>query len=319
MRILFCGEEFPEARRHLQEYAETHAGSQDYEIVSCPRIMLNAEVPHADVAIPLMSRIDAALMDAGKFRLVQQWGAGLEGVDLEAAQERGIRVANVPASGNNADSVAEHIVLLTIALLRDLPTCQAHVSAGLLGIPLGKMLAGRTVCLYGLGSIALATAQRLRSFGVRLIGITRDPQAQKIADFKLEACYSIPDREAALARTDILILCARMTKETRAAIDAAAFHAMPEGSYLVNAARGGLVDYAALSSALRSGHLAGAGLDVYWEEPISPDDPLLALPNVIATPHIAGVTDRSYAEIAVAVANNIDRMRRGLDPLNCIV
>ena len=110
-----------------------------------------------------------------------------------------------------------------------------------------------------------------------------------------------------------------MTPETRGVIDQAALHAMPAGSYLINAARGGLVDYDALSSALRGGRLAGAGLDVYWEEPISPDDPLLALPNVIATPHIAGVTDRSYEEIAVVVGNNIERLRRGLEPLNCVV
>jgi len=84
----------------------------------------------------------------------------------------------------------------------------------------------------------------------------------------------------------------------------------------VNAARGGLVDYDALYSALASGHLAGAGLDVYWREPISPDYPLLALPNVIATPHVAGVTDRSYNEIAEAVAANVQRLREGEAPLH---
>ena len=315
MRILFCGETFPEARRHL----EMELKASGDEIVSWPRTALKDWAEPADVAIPLMSRIDATLMDAGRFRLIQQWGAGLEGVDLDAARRKGIRVANVPASGNNADSVAEHSVLLTLALLRDLPKCRTHVNTGLLGIPQGKMLAGRTVCLYGLGSIARATAHRLRPFGVRLIGITRDPHAEKIAGLNLDACCSLQDREAALARTDVLILCTRMTPETRGAIDAVAFRAMPAGSYLVNAARGGLVDYDALACALRSGHLAGAGLDVFWDEPISPDDPLLALPNVIATPHIAGVTDRSYEEIAVVVANNIDRLRRGLEPLNCVV
>lgn len=313
MRILFCGESFPEARRHLEQHL--HAD----EIVSYPRAALRDCTEQADVAIPLMSRIEAAIMDACHFRLIQQWGAGLEGVDLEAARSRSIRVANVPASGNNADSVAEHVVLLTLTLLRDLPRCAANVRAGLLGIPLGKMLAGRTVCLYGLGSIARAIAQRLRPFGVTLIGITRDPHAEKVAELRLDACYSVADRVAALARTDILILCSRMTQEMRGTIDATAFNAMPQGSYLINAARGGLVDYDALVSALRNGHLAGAGLDVYWEEPISPDDPLLAFPNVIATPHIAGVTDRSYEEIAVVVANNIERLRRGLEPLNCVV
>ena len=99
-------------------------------------------------------------------------------------------------------------------------------------------------------------------------------------------------------------------------IDAEALAAMPRGGYLINVARGGLVNYDALYAALASGQLAGAGLDVYWQEPIAPDDPLLALPNVIATPHIAGVTDRSYEEIADAVTANIERLRRREPPLN---
>jgi phosphoglycerate dehydrogenase-like enzyme len=260
MRILFCGESFPEARRRLEGYP----GSRGDEIVACHRTELRTAVENADVVIPLMSRIDAALMDHGRFRLVHQWGAGLEGVDLEAARRRGIRVANVPASGNNADSVAEHAVLLTIALLRDLPKCQAYVREGLLGAPMGKMLGGRTVCLYGLGSIARALAARLRPFGARLVGVTRDPEAPKVAECGLDACYSVAHRDVALAQTDVLILCMRMTAETRGTIDAAAFRAMPAGSYLVNAARGGLVDYGALHASLSDGKLAGAGLDVYW-------------------------------------------------------
>jgi phosphoglycerate dehydrogenase-like enzyme len=91
---------------------------------------------------------------------------------------------------------------------------------------------------------------------------------------------------------------------------------LPPGAYLVNVARGGLVNYGALYSSLSNGHLAGAGLDVYWKEPIDANDPLLALPNVIATPHIAGVTERSYDEIADALVENIARLRRGEPPLN---
>lgn len=313
MRILFAGDTFPEARRRLAPKLT------DDEIVFCERSALTEAVPGADVVIPLMSRIDRAVMEAGTFRLVQQWGAGLEGVDLEAARSKGIRVANVPATGNNADSVAEHTVLLTLALLRELPRCQDNVRNGLLGIPAGKMLAGRTVCLYGLGAIAHATAQRLWNFNVRLIGISREPTAQKIADLQLEACYSVADRAAALAQTDILVICSRMTQETRGTINQAALDVLPKGAYVVNAARGGLLDYDAFYNALSSGHLGGAGLDVYWDEPISPDDPLLALPNLIATPHVAGVTDQSYEEIAVAVAANVDRLRRGIEPLNCVV
>jgi phosphoglycerate dehydrogenase-like enzyme len=315
MRILFCGDTFPAASQYLKR----RLGSNEDEIVICPGNDIRTALDGVDVVVPLMSPIDAAVMDAGQFGLIQQWGAGLEGVDLMAAQQRGITVANVPATGNNADSVAEHIILLTIALLRNLPTAQENVRAGRLGAPLGRMLASRTVCLYGLGSIAKALARRLRAFEVRLVGITRDPHAPKVAEFGLDACYSAKEQEACLTQTDVLVLCARLSRETRGIIDAKALQALRPGAYLVNAARGALVEYDALYSALKSNHLAGAGLDVYWTEPIAPDDPLLALPNVIATPHIAGVTDRSYEEIADAVAANIERFRLREAPLNRVV
>jgi phosphoglycerate dehydrogenase-like enzyme len=315
MRILFCGDTFPAASQHLRQRLEPNGD----EIVTCPGDEIHGALQGVDVVIPLMCPIDAAIMDAGDFRLIQQWGAGLEGVDLAAARQRGILVANVPATGSNADSVAEHSILLMIALLRNLPTALANVAAGRLGTPIGRMLASRTVCLYGLGSIAKALARRLRPFDVRLVGITREPNAPKVAELELDACFSTQDRDACLAQTDVLVLCARLSHETRGMIDANALRALRPGACLVNAARGALVDYDALYAALQSGHLAGAGLDVYWKEPIAPDDPLLALPNVIATPHVAGVTDRSYAEIADAVVANIERLRRQETPLHCAV
>jgi len=288
----------------------------DDELVVGPRDDIGAALEGVDMVIPFMCRIDSALMDRGRFRLIQQWGAGLEGIDIMAAKQRSIWVANVPATGNNADSVAELAVFLTIALLRNWPAAQANVRVGGLGFPIGRMLAGCTVCLYGLGAIARGLARRLRPFEVRLVGVTRDPSAAKVAEFGLEACYSTQERDACFAQTDVLILCSRLAPETQGVINATALRALRPGAYLVNAARGGLVDYDALYSALSSGHLAGAGLDVYWKEPIAPDDPLLALPNVIATPHIAGVTDRSYDEIAEAVWINIERLRNGEAPLN---
>jgi len=312
MRILFCGDTFPASRRELGRRLNP---DQD-EIVVCEPEGITTALDGVDVLIPLMCRIDRAVMEAGHFRLIQQWGAGLEGVDLAAARDRGIAVANVPATGYNADSVAELVILLTIALLRNLPAAQANIRAGRLGAPQGRMLASRTVCLYGLGAIAKALVKRLRAFDVRLVGITRDPHAPKIAEFELDACYSLDERDACLAQTDVLILCARLSRENQGSINAHAFRALRPGACLVNAARGALIDYDALYAALSSGHLSGAGLDVYWKEPISPDDPLLTLSNVIATPHIAGVTDRSYNEIADTVAANINRLRNGEALLN---
>ncbi len=175
--------------------------------------------------------------------------------------------------------MTEHTVLLILALLRQLTVAQANVCAGILGAPLGRTLAGRMVRLNGLVA--------------RLIGITRQPDAAKSAEFLVDECFSSSDRGRALVQTDALVLRVRLAHQTR-----------------------GLIDYRALCNALASGHLAGVGLDVFWTEPITPDDPVLKFPNVIATPHVAGVTDRSYADIADAVASNIERLRSGEPPLN---
>lgn len=313
MRILFCGSTFPSTRPYLQERLPAPMGD---EIRVWSGGDLSAQLEGVDVVIPLMRRIDAELMDAGHFRLIQQWGAGLEGVDLAAARARGIWVANVPTTGGNSESVAEHAVLLMLALLRQLPLAQASVLSGLLGVPLGRTLAGRTVCLCGLGTIARPLADLLRPFGVRLLGLTRDPDDPKVAAYGLDQCFSHDQRELCLAQTDILVLCLPLTEGTRNFIGARELAWLPAGSYLVNIGRGGLVDYGALHAALACGHLAGAGLDVFWQEPIPVDDPLLALPNVIATPHVGGATDRSYVDIAGAIALNIERLRQGEGPLN---
>jgi phosphoglycerate dehydrogenase-like enzyme len=312
MRIMFCGTAFPAARQLLRDRL---VPEQD-EVCEWSGQGIDTIPAPVDVIIPLMFRVDAAVMDASRALLIHQWGSGLEGVELSAARSRHIFVANVPTAGGNAESVAEHAIFLMLSLLRQAPVAQSNVRCRLLGTPLGRMLAGNTVCLYGLGNVALALARRLRPFGVRLLGITRDPRAGKVAAFGLDACFATLDRRQCLRQTNILIPCTPLVDGTRGMIDAEALAALPRGGYLVNVARGGLVNYQALYAALMSGQLAGAGLDVYWQEPIAPDDPLLALPNVIVTPHIAGVTDRSYEEIADAVTANIERLRRREPPLN---
>jgi phosphoglycerate dehydrogenase-like enzyme len=312
MRVMFCGTAFPAARQLLRD----RLVPEHDDVCEWSGEGIDTIPAPVDVIIPLMFRIDAAVMDASGARLIHQWGSGLEGVELADARSRNIYVANVPTSGGNAESVAEHAIFLLLALLRRAAVAQSSIRAGLLGTPIGRMLAGNTVSLVGLGNVALALARRLRPFGVRLLGITRDPRAEKVAAFGLDACFAIGERHQALSQTNVLIPCMPLSDATRGMIDAAALAAMPRGGYLVNVARGGLVHYDALYAALASGQLAGAGLDVYWREPIAAGDPLLALPNVIATPHIAGVTDRSYEEIADAVTANIERLRRREPPLN---
>jgi phosphoglycerate dehydrogenase-like enzyme len=309
MRILFCGETFPMARAMMQERLPSD------QLVVCHHAAIRDALDGVDVLVPLMARIDRTLIDAGGFKLIQQFGTGLEGIDLDAARDRGVWVANAAASaGANAESVAEHALLLTLAVLRQLPLAQANVRHGVLGVPLGMALTGRTVCIVGLGAVGQAVAARFAPFGVRLIGVTRHPDRARAAALGLVHCYAFHERLTAFAEADVLVLCLPMTADSRDIVDAAAFAALPDGACLVNVARGGLVNYSAALEALSSGRLRGAGLDVYWQEPISPDDPILALPNVIATAHVAGVTDRSYAGITDAVIANIERLRRGEPP-----
>ena len=308
MRIVFCGDTFRSARTLLQ------ARLPDDKIYFVTDTQAMRQT--ADVLIPMMFRIDAAVMDRVRPRLIQQWGSGLEGVDLDAARSRGIPVAGVPTTGNNAESVAEHTLMLILALLRQLPLGQANVRAGILGEPMGRMLAARSVCLWGLGATALALARRLRALGVKLLGITRDPGAEKVKAFGLDACYSTAEPAACLRQTEILVLCVRLCDATRGLVKSRTLSLLPEGAYLVNTSRGALADYDALYAALANGRLAGAALDVFWHEPIATNDPLLSLHNVIVTPHVAGVTDGSYNEIADAVAASIQRLRQGLQIVN---
>jgi phosphoglycerate dehydrogenase-like enzyme len=311
VRVLFCGHGFPDAFQLLKERLPGD------EVLACPEGSVREAARGVDVVIPAMCRISAEVIAGGNMRLIQQWGAGLEGVDIAAARKHGVWVANVPTGGTfNAESVAELAVLQILALIRQLPVAQANVTAGLLGTPMGKLLSQCTVCLFGLGNIGRALAQRLGGFCARLIGVSRDPVAAINAVPGLAACFAPGERLRALSQSDVAVLCLPLTPETRGCMGAAEFTAMPKGACVVNVGRGPLIDYVALVAALQRGHCGGAALDVFWQEPIDPRDPLLTFPNVIATPHIGGITRQSYDAIATALIANIERVRRGEPPLN---
>ncbi len=311
MRVLFCGRGFPEAFAMLRERLPHD------DVFACAEDRIAESIAGVDVVVPAMCRITREIMEAGSMRLIHQWGAGLEGVDIQAARERGIWVANVPTGSTyNAESVADLALLLILALTRRLPLAQANIGAGVLGAPMGKLLGQCTVCLFGLGNIGRAIARRLHGFGTRLIGINRQPNADLSREFSLADCFAADERLRALAQSDGVVLCLPLTAATRGCIAAAELAAMPRGSFVVNVGRGALIDYDALVAALASGHLGGAGLDVFWQEPIDPADPLLRLPNVIATPHIGGITRQSYQAILDALVANIERARRNEPPVN---
>ena len=270
-----------------------------------------------DVLIPTMSAVrHEHLVEADRLKLIQQCGSGLEGVDIPAARSLNIRVANVPTDiSGNADSVAELGIYLMIGLSRNVRQMALSLANRQMGIPQGRALSGKTVGIMGLGGIGRALIKRLKPFDVRLIGMKRrDPEKAK-EELGLDWTGTPADMELFLKKSDYVVLCLPLTSGSRHIIGRQAFMSMKPDAFLINLSRGGLVDRNALEDALASKRIAGAGLDVFWEEPVDPEDPIFRH-NVLATPHIGGSTDESMKGIIKAVVENIKRQENGQEPLN---
>ena len=315
VRIVVAGLGFPLLRSQLAEEMP------EATIVAVDPVALRRDGDACEVLIPTMSRVDGDLMDrVAGLRLVQQWGAGLEGVDVAAASARGIAVANVPTAGTgNAESVAEWCVLAALALSRRLAASERVIRDGTgWGVPMGRALMGRTAGIVGLGGIGVALAERLGPFGMRLVAVKRRPDPELARRLGIAWLGGMDQLPELVAQSDVLFLCVPVTEATREIVDDRALAAIRPGALLVNPARGALVDEAALLRALGDGRLAGAALDVFREEPLGTSSPLLAHPNVLATPHVAGVTDVSYRGIARRLAANARRAPAGGPYDNCV-
>ncbi|MGA2715845.1 MAG: NAD(P)-dependent oxidoreductase [Bryobacteraceae bacterium] len=307
-RVVVAGAGFAALREHLGRVLPEVA------IEAIEPDVLRRDGTEASVLIPAMARIDGQIMDRIiGLRLIQQWGAGLEGVDLSAAAERRIAVANVPSAGTgNAESVAEWCVMAAIALSRQLPELEKNIrQGGAWGGPIGRGLRGRTAGILGLGGIGQALAARLKPFGMRLAALKRHADPALAERLGLEWVGGEEDLKAFLERSEYLFLCLPLNPRTRNMIGESEIALLPPGACIINPARGGLIGEDALVKALSNGHLSGAALDVFADEPLDPQSRLLTVPGLIATPHIAGVTDVSYRDIARHVAENITRLWSG--------
>jgi phosphoglycerate dehydrogenase-like enzyme len=309
MRILIASTAFPDGARVLRERLPgdeviVNGGEADGEF---------------DVIVPLMRRIDAAMMDRHRPRLIQQFGVGLEGVDRQAAAERGIPVNNLPAADSgNADGVGEVAVLHLLSLTRRYQDSLGVLQARGLGEPIGTALTGARIVVLGLGAVGRAVAARLQGFGAELIGVGNrgGDEARDVSEqLGLAAYVPVSQLTQACEGALALIVCCVLNDETRGLVGREVLDALGAGGpgYVVNVARGPVLDYDALHEALRERRIAGAGLDVYWDEPVDPGDPILAY-NVVATPHIGGVTTSAYDAMGDEVVANIERLRRG-DPV----
>lgn len=311
MKVLFSAPEnawggfFHLIRRELPDHTFEASGGFAFETLR-----------GVDVLIPTMTPVPRERLEqADRLQLIQQCGAGLEGVDIAAARARGVRVANVPTDiSGNADSVAELGIYLLIGLARDFRGMAASLAGRRMGEPQGRALGGMTVGVVGLGGIGRALVRRLRPFGVRCIGIKRSDPLRAKEELGLDWAGGPGELPELLGRSDAVVLCLPLSPASGNLMNAEAFSAMKPDAYLINLSRGGIVEREALLDALASGRIAGAGLDVFWEEPPDPLDPVFGY-NVLATPHVAGSTDASMRGIVAAVAENIRRIEAGREPL----
>jgi len=281
---------------------------------------LRRELADADALWLWPAFYDAELLEelerrSGRLRWLQLMTMGYDPVERYGAP-RGVTITN--AGDSYAPTVAEHAVTLLLALLRQLPELQRRAGEGrwdqTVAARIGT-LRDATVAVIGFGNIGREIAVRLRAFGARVVAVTRSGNAGSEADESAR----IADLHAVLARSDATILAVPLSPQTYHLIDAAALAAMKPQAVLVNIARGGVVDGAALAGALAAGRLGGAGIDVTEPEPLPPDDPLWTLPNAIVTPHVAGYGGAVPGRRVIAlIERNFDHYRAGR-PLEAVI
>ncbi len=246
-----------------------------------------------------------ALRNADNLRVIARYGVGLDNIDLEEARARGIVVTNTP--GANTASVAEQTITLILALMRKLPEAVAATRSG--GWPRlhGHTLVNKTVGMLGFGAIGKQVARRLSNFDCHLLAYDPYPDHETARSFGV----TLVSRDEVLAGSDIITLHLPLLPETRQMINAETLARMKQGSYLINTSRGELVDEDALLQAVQSGHIAGAGLDVFCKEPPDPDSPFLHMPQFVVTPHGSSHTDGAMNAMGRMSMDECLRVLRG--------
>lgn len=281
-----------------------------WNIVLTTKETLNAEMAEADALIVRSAtKVTAELLDlAPKLRAVGRAGVGVDNIDLEAATKRGVLVMSTP--GGNSVSVAEHTFALLLALARQVPRLDKAIHEGRWekSSAAGTEVRGKTLGLIGLGRIGSEVAARAEAFDMRVLAY--DPYISEAA--AREVSVELVPLEKLLAESDFVSLHTALSPATQNLINAATIEKMKTGARVINAARGELIDEAALAAALKNGKLAGAALDVFAEEPPK-NSPLIGLSNVIATPHVAGSTTEAQEEVGTQVAVQIkDYLAEGI-------
>ena len=291
--------------RAVARLAARHDVLYDPSLVDDPASLELAAAGVDAIIVRNRTQVRGALVSSlARGAVVGRLGVGLDNIDLEACAARGIAV--VPATGANALAVAEYVIATAMLLLRGAYRSTEEVAAG--GWPRqalgnGREIGARTLGLIGFGSIGRHTARLARGVGMRVVATDAMLEASDPAF--AEAHVTAVGLDELLATSDVVSLHVPLLAATRGLMNAARIAAMKPGAVLINTARGGIVDEAAVASALRSGHLGGAALDVFEHEPLAADHPFAGCPNLLLTPHIAGVTAEANERVSLLIADKV--------------
>ncbi len=302
MRILIT--EFMEAAA-VARLQSRHDVDYDPGLVDDPARLLQAASSAQALVVRNRTQVRGELLAAlGRCRVVGRLGVGLDHIDVAACEARGIRV--IPATGANALSVAEYVVTAALMLLRGAFNATPAVAAGKWPRPAlsaGREVSGKTLGLIGFGSIGQCTARIARGLGMEVIAF----DAMMDADHPVFADGDVgwAGLEQLIRSADVVSLHVPLLDSTRGLFDAARIASMKPGAVLINTARGGIVDEPALAAALRSGHLGGAAIDVFASEPLAPSPHFADCPNLLLTPHIAGLSAESNQRVSTLIAERL--------------
>lgn len=291
-------------------FALRESGIASFEVRD--RATLDARITEADVLVVSGLWHNGLTQLGGKLKFIQSIGAGTDQFDRTVLSAKGIRLAS--AAGVNARAVSEHAMSLILALARRLPEARDNQAKktwrGMIGDLTQREdeLTDKTLVVVGLGRIGGRLAQLAKAFDMRVIGVRRDPAGGRGAADEVHPLSALP---GLLPAADFVALTCPLTPETTNLIDAAALASMQRSAYLVNCARGRVVDEAALVAALQAGTIAGAGIDVTWEEPLPAESPLWDAPGAFITPHTAGETRRYEDNVLDILMENLSRQWRG--------
>ena len=249
-----------------------------------------------------------------KLKIICKHGVGLDNIHVNKAKELGLAVCNAP--GTNSNAVADLALGLMLSVCRKISHSAALVREGVWKSHIGEDVCGKTLGLLGFGAIAKGVARRARGFGMKILAY--DPFVTQLPE-EFEGWVELCDMDKVITSCDILSVHIPLTPETKNTISTAELAKMKQGSYVINTARGGIVNEMALYEALKSGHLNGAAMDVVESEPMTPDHPLLSLDNVVVTPHIAMYSKEAINAVSLICAENVVACLTGGQMINRVV